>query len=193
MRNSRREWPALATSKTRRPGGDGRAHLEFPSQHGRPLDPAGAQVWVLYQAPAGPTPAVNSPDRFPCGVILLAKSIAAEVDSRNDAALSPRPDHAFELFAWVRRPHRSTGLGSRAFPSIFKDMKAGLKEAYRGKLLAVRTRYPKWADEGDQELAMWQSFFALYDFKPLSKTEPDDNGTRWTILEYQLNFVRHKS
>ena len=83
---------------------------------------------------------------------------------------APPPDHAFELFAWVRRPHRSTGLGSRAFLPIFDDIKDGLRKAHHGKLLAVRTRYPKSADEGDQELAMWQNFFALYDFKPLSKT-----------------------
>ncbi|MGZ3385128.1 MAG: hypothetical protein ACXWNF_09455, partial [Isosphaeraceae bacterium] len=112
-----------------------------------------------------------------------------EVDSRNAAAPAPPPpppDHVFELFAWVRRSHRSTGLGSRAFLPIFDDIKDGLRKDYHGKLLAVRTRYPKSADEGDQELAMWQSFFALYDFKPLSKPEPHVKGTRWTILEYQL-------
>ena len=106
-----------------RPCGDGRARQGFQAQHGRPPDPH-TPVWVLYQAPAGPTPAVDSPDRFPCGVILLAESNAAEVASRNAAVLPPPPDHAFELFAWVRRPHRSTGLGSRAFLPIFDDIEA---------------------------------------------------------------------
>ena len=52
----------------------------------------------------------------------------------------------------------------------------------------MTTRYPKSADEGDQELAMWGNFFALYDFKPLDKTKtrPDVDGTRWTILEHQF-------
>jgi len=141
-------------------------------------------VWLLYQEPARP--------RFPCGVILLARSNDVEVDSRNAAAPAPPPpppDHVFELFAWVRRPHRSTGLGSRAFLPIFDEIKAGLRREYSEKSLAVRTRYPKSVDEGDQELTMWENFFALYDFKPLDKTRtsPDVDGTRWTILEYQLN------
>ncbi len=182
----RREWPALATSPTRdlaamveRARGFKQLSMGDPPTKHTP-------VWVLYQAPAGPTSAVDSPDRFPCGVILLAEPTEDEVVSRKDVPLPRAPYHAFELFAWVRRPHRSTGLGSRAFRPIFEDMKASLSEAYPRQLLAVRTRYPKWADEGDQELAMWQSFFALYDFKPLSKTEPDVHGTCWTIMEYMV-------
>jgi len=179
----RREWPALATSPTRDLAAMVKRAWSFQLDMGDPPTPH-KPVWLLYQEPARP--------RFPCGVILLARSNDVEVDSRNAAAPAPPPpppDHVFELFAWVRRPHRSTGLGSRAFLPIFDEIKAGLRREYSEKSLAVRTRYPKSVDEGDQELTMWENFFALYDFKPLDKTRtsPDVDGTRWTILEYQLN------
>ena len=181
----RREWPVLATS----------ASLEKMVEHARKFElimgksqERHTPVWVLYQAPAGEKTAVKSPDRFPCGVILLVESSATEVASMNAAGFPPPPEPAFELFAWVRRPHRSTGLGSRAFLPIFDEMKAGLRREYPEKSFAVRTRYPKSVDEGDQELTMWENFFTLYDFKPLDKTRssPDVDGTRWTILEYQI-------
>jgi len=181
----RREWPVLATS----------ASLEKMVERARKFElimgksqERHTPVWVLYQAPAGEKTAVKSPDRFPCGVILLVESSATEVASMNAAGFPPPPEPAFELFAWVRRPHRSTGLGSRAFLPIFDEMKAGLRREYPEKSFAVRTRYPKSVDEGDQELTMWENFFTLYDFKPLDKTRssPDVDGTRWTILEYQI-------
>ncbi|WP_435019955.1 patatin-like phospholipase family protein [Tundrisphaera sp. TA3] len=181
----RREWPTLPDSSQRQLGAMiGRAN-QLTLKSGNPakeFHPA----WALFQGPSGPTSAADSRERILCGVILAAVPTAEEMDARGKVARPPKPDDILELFAWIRRPYRSTGLCTRAFLPILDELKAGLKAKSPGKSIALTTRYPRWG-EGDLGLAMWKSFFTLYDFKPLNKPEPDPDGIRWTILEHPFH------
>ena len=67
---------------------------------------------------------------------------------------------------------------------ILKQVVDGLGATYSGTPLSLWTRYPKPSSEGEADLglAMWKSFFALYDFRPV----PQQEGARQTILERKL-------
>ena len=120
-------------------------------------------VWLLIRSPSGPKPSgtVAQPDdelpqgSFVGGVVMLLK----------DAD----PD-AYELFAWVRRPHRASGLGTSAIGPLIDEILSQLKKdlAEKGGTKILRVYYPKSGEEGDNDMERerWMSFFALYDFHP---------------------------
>jgi hypothetical protein len=126
------------------------------------------------QAPAGPQPASESAEKFVAGIILAA------ADRDGPDATGAR---SFELFAWIRGPHRSIGLGSRCLPPVLDTLRRELAETSSGPL-ALRVRYPKSGRDGDDdaERVSWLNFFALYDFRPLSDGEERPE----TVLELRF-------
>jgi hypothetical protein len=165
-----REWP-----------GEQRAGLGLSDRIGRAvaLRPDGPLAWLIVQAPAGPEAAgpgrtaADSPEKFACGIVL--------------ASLFPRDFGAartgeVELFAWVRRGHRSVELASSCARPLIDEVRWRLRED--GRAPALWARYPK-SDVGDDDLEYraWSGFFARHDFRPLP---PGDDGRR------RLGLMRRK-
>src|SRR5262249_27164602 len=71
-------------------------------------------VWLIVQAPTGETFAVDSPDKFACGLVVVCQYLDTTAPPR-----AYRPvGNTLELFVWIRRAHRCTGLGARCIGPI---------------------------------------------------------------------------
>jgi hypothetical protein len=176
-----REWPAMVTPEPY-PGLPG---ARFPKRGlAERIDEALAMpanpllMWLAVEAPAGHGPADQAPDgeRFPGGIFLIGPDVVIDRNAETATAMSPLG--VYELFAWIRRPRRSQELGSQLLETVLDEAKQKLA----GKKL--RVRYPKSgkASDTDQELRMWMSFFALYNFKPVSGRE----GAIESVMELTL-------
>jgi hypothetical protein len=169
----RREWPdESAAGRDLKTLIQGAATLPLPSgedgqQAARPA------VWLIVQPPAGTEWNVAPAEMFACGVILV----------RPDRPSPKDPTETFEIFVWIRRPQRSTGVGSRCIFPVFKDIRDGLPADRSSVVWRMRYPKPSTAIEPDLELAMWKNFFALYDFKPVRDTATE---AKETILEQKL-------
>jgi hypothetical protein len=155
------EWPAEAR--------DGRGIRDWLDRSAALAADGRLPAWLIVQAPSGPESADSSPDRFACGIVV--------------AAPSPDVEGVVDLLVWVRRPHRSVGLGSRCFRPALDVLRAELAAAHGGHAPRFRVRYPKSGRGADTdiELGMWKGFFSLYDFRPL--VQADAATSRETILE----------
>ena len=179
----RREWPPRAGAVG---DADPRSRdLEEMVRRARELEiPIGeggeAPIWLIVQSPSGGASARDFDERFACGVVLVCACEDIEALRQRDPARFERDAKSYELFAWIRRPNRSTGLGSRSYESIRDDIARWLVGASGGRPVQVVTRYPKADLEGerDLELSMWKNFFSLYDFRPVRTPE----GAAETIL-----------
>jgi hypothetical protein len=145
-------------------------------------------AWLVVQSPPRDgTPAPTGDERFACGVVLLWE------DTNGTGATPPdRPPAAprrFELFAWVRRPSRSTGLGTRCIDHILEVLYKEMIGMYPEDHVEVRIRYPKPSNpiNPDLELEMWKGFFALYNFQPERLDDGEVANRNETVLVY-----RHK-
>src|SRR5262249_10117048 len=86
----------------------------------------------------------------------------------------------YELFAWIRRAHRSMGLGSRSYETVRSAFaRCAEVQPPAGPVYFV-TRFPKPAAPGESDpgLALLESVFALYDFRPIRLPQ----GGKETIL-----------
>lgn len=122
-------------------------------------------AWLVVQAPSGGASARESADRFACGVIAVCppEGVPPPDPTKKGEPLK------FELFAWIRRPNRSTGLGSRCIDEVRDLISDGLKETYPDAgSIELLTRFPRPSNPivPDLEQEMWKGFFALYDFQP---------------------------
>ncbi len=187
-----REWPELAEpepafSGVARP----RRGLAERIAEAVALNPGGDPlIWLAVEAPSGHGAADQSPEKFPGGVFLISDYVEVVDKDAKTVTTATRP-YTFELLAWVRRPRRSTRLGSRFLDDGFledgflEDVKRVLRNKYPAdQSLSLRVRYPKsgWGVDTDQELEMWRSFFAFYDFKPL----PRRRGAEETVMELKF-------
>ena len=176
----RREWPDEARPRGWRPSRGIEEAVARAGALGTRMTLAKPPIWLLAQAPSGAVSVIDSTEKFSCGIVLVREYL----DGKTAYGRVPG---VFELFAWVRRPHRSMGLGSRCLNPILDQLKADLGSARpAGQELTLRVRYPKPArgDDGDLELGMWLNFFALFDFRPV--VPPKDEEWGETILEYKF-------
>jgi hypothetical protein len=177
----RREWPGEAWPGAGQPSRD----IEAMIGRAAALTIQGVDappVWLLVQAPSGQDPAPESNDKFACGII-------AACEAADDPEIPVDGERggmkAFELFTWIRRPHRATGIGSRSVDPLLDQISRGLWAQYpraNYPKLVLRARFPKPDDRlsPDLELEMWKGFFALYDFRPVI------GPTTETVLERRL-------
>ncbi len=146
-------------------------------------------VWVIYQAPSDKAMAGDSKAKFPCGIIIAANF--EDFPAQDDPDLNPTGSGSkVELLVWVRRPHRSVGLGSRCLTrKLIENLRLEIKAARQtqgqppGTPLWTRYPLPNPVDE-DIEYRNWMVFFARYDFKPKFRKE---KRKRWdcSLLELE--------
>ena len=153
---------------------------EWPGEirHGQPTDrslpaltprgpgrsnPAGPPIWLIVQAPSGPLPALQSPEKFVSGIALVA-----EFPDHPDPSANVSPRRALEFFVWIRRPHRSTGLGSESVRPVLEIVRGELSAIQANQAITLWARYPKSGTDGDNnmERRTWINFFARFDFRP---------------------------
>jgi predicted acylesterase/phospholipase RssA len=128
-------------------------------------------AWAIVQ---GPSP---DPSEAPIGIyrgIMLAWALTGGKD--------------FELLIWIRRAHRSIGLGGFAIGKKLEG-KDGLltllkPAAPNGSRLYVRYPTAGTTAEGTEQ-AMWKSFFSLYDFR--QETCPPTTGRPGIRLYRSIN------
>ncbi len=119
-------------------------------------------VWLIEIAPSGPARAEDSPDRFVAGIILAA----AFPDHPDREALDLAGKAPIELFVWVRPPHRSSGLAARTARQVVTTISDELLTPVNEIRPTLWARYPRATPgDDDQELSLWLSFFARYDFR----------------------------
>jgi hypothetical protein len=148
-----REWPGeVALGRDLRTLINRANHLNLRGTH---------HVWLILQSPASLPAGGQPPERFVSGIILLAEW----GDEQGNATPG-----VFEFFAWVRPPHRAAGLGTECIEPALGEVIELLKRQHANNPLELRARYPKSGRDGDddQERSRWLSFFALYDFQPVS-------------------------
>ncbi|WP_435010763.1 patatin-like phospholipase family protein [Tundrisphaera lichenicola] len=149
-----REWPADHRA--------GRGLLDLISR-AKDLKLRNLPIWVIYQGPSGTAMAGDSPQRFPCGIILAAPFLDHPQPSPDDEGVP------VELLVWVRRPYRSIGLASHC---LTRKLVNGLRDEIQEALgldgpSALWARYPLPNPvDNDLEHASWLVFLARYDFKP---------------------------
>lgn len=165
-----REWPDEARD---RPAAAGpRRRLRDLVDRAVALRPQRPLAWLIVQAPSGPEWASESPERFACGIFLVARF--------PDHPAPPAGVEPVELFAWVRRGHRSVGLASacarRVVALVEEELRAG---GVPRPPLWARFPVPN-ADVDDLEFAAWLGFFARYDFRPWHP--PEGVAARGTLL-----------
>ncbi|MFO0953817.1 MAG: hypothetical protein U0835_22210 [Isosphaeraceae bacterium] len=167
-----REWPA----EDRAGRGLGDRVRQAVQTDGRPM------VWLLDQAASGPETAADTADaadRLVCGVVLAVRS-AVPADVKARAGAGPDP---VELFVWVCRPYRSSGLGSAAFQGgRLAEIRAELAGEDRTRSVPLWACYPK-AGVGDDEIeyANFLRFLSRYDFRPIPR-EGDGGGRPGSIM-----------
>lgn len=151
-------------------------------------------AWLIVQAPPGAQAARSSTEKFACGLVAFCECEDAELLRAEAARVVPGAaplgvgGPVLELFAWVRRAHRSTGLGSLSYAAIRDEFIQNVPGATGNQTLHIVTRFPKSDSESnsDLELAMWKSFFALYDFRPVRLSR----DRKQTILVREVAPVR---
>jgi hypothetical protein len=176
-------WAGLQPRATARPRRRSKARQNDPTGT-RPHPP----IWLICQAARGTAePADSTPERFACGIILVCPVERGDVIRLLPKNLNSKDGHLikpsdWELLVWVRRAHRSTGLGSRCLLQVLPQIDSALARSAAPRNLWVR--YPKTAARGltQPERTAWLSFFSLFDFRPpdwLSDQEP--GGELWLL------------
>ncbi|WP_422924369.1 patatin-like phospholipase family protein [Singulisphaera sp. PoT] len=164
----RREWPDEAWNQVRNARRDLPALIDRTrDSHDNPVESSADFISssLIVQGPAGEKPAIASDDRFACGIVVVCHS--PEIIPTQLRGLNP--SDLLELFVWIRRAHRSIGLGSRCIRQILGK----LDKLGSTKTLMVRYPKPDRKTDRDLEMAMWKSFYSLYDFKPLSPAKDE--------------------
>jgi hypothetical protein len=125
-------------------------------------------IWFIAQASSGPSDAEHSSEPFLSGVIL-----ASEYLDEQDRV----EEGSFELFVWIRPPHRSIGLGSSTVRDKIEAVVGMLPD---GAVLKVRYPRPPANAQLDLEHAGWQRFFAGFGFGSIREDGPPD----WTVMRH---------
>lgn len=145
-----REWPA----EHRKP----RGVIDLVRQAASSDQPT---VWLINQAPSGPAQAKDSSDRFACGIIVAVEA-ALPVSVMTGCAGQARQ---VQLFVWVRRAYRSSGLGTSAVQETLREIRSAFADANGPPLLWAT--YPRaLAGEYDLEFSNYVRFLSRFDFRP---------------------------
>ncbi len=152
---------------------DLRALIARASTLGLPQSP----VWLIEVAPSGLDGAAEPSRRFVAGIILAAPFH----DHPDYGTLLTQGEPPVELLAWLRPPHRSSGLATRTARAVIQTIHDELQSVDPGKKPRLWVRYPAVAGDDDLELGLWISFFARYNFR-LSYPRNGDAGRPDTLL-----------
>ncbi len=163
-------------------------------------------LWLLVQAPRDTAPysksplndVLGSPDKVACGIFFARALRDPEGRSR---------DH-FDVFLWLRKPYRGTGIVSRHVRDLLIELRDLLWAAGPKRPIRLQFRYPdrkslesrlrseevleqkkRYTMDDDMEFVLWRNLLSHYDFR----IGPDDRPIVdhfWVIeREFDINYL----
>jgi len=135
-------------------------------------------AWLIVDGPVEYEPPKEWGFEFPIGIMVVfpAENSGADVPGKSSPEVPAKPkwakdvNESYEMLLWVRRAHRSAGVGEQVRRS--DEVDALIKRLEKGPS-SLLVQYPVADDGGAEDLdrVRWLAFFSLFGFAP----DPDPN------------------
>jgi len=146
-------------------------------------EPEMRTAWLILDGPVEYEPSKESGFEFPIGIMAVFPS------ERFCSGVPTKPEWAqgvqetYELLLWVRRAHRSTGVGEQVLRLRDSKLEKLFKRLEKGQS-CVLVRHPVPDDGGAEDLdrVRWLAFFSLFGFAPDTKSPLQPNQP-WVLYK----------